>query len=65
MEVPKQRNTKEENSQVKREEIPSEWTKNTNKLYQKDTGARWTKKENVSCYGYKKHIAIDSKSKLI
>ncbi|EKO34815.1 transposase [Leptospira santarosai] len=34
-------------------------------MYQKDTDARWTKKGNRSYYGYKNHIAIDPKSKLI
>jgi transposase, IS5 family len=27
--------------------------------------ARWTKKNNVSYYGYKNHVKVDSKSKLI
>lgn len=44
IEVPKQRNTKEENTQVKKGEIPSEWEKDPSKLSQKDTEARWTKK---------------------
>ncbi|EMM76181.1 transposase, IS4-like family protein [Leptospira santarosai str. 2000030832] len=56
LEVPKQRNTKEENAQVKKGEVPSEWKKNHNKLYQKDTDARWTKKGNCSFFGYKNHI---------
>ncbi|MDI7186071.1 IS5 family transposase [Leptospira santarosai] len=65
LEVPKQRNTKEENAQVKKGEVPSEWKKNHNKLYQKDTDARWTKKGNCSFFGYKNHIAVDPKSKFI
>ncbi|ASV10795.1 IS5 family transposase [Leptospira santarosai] len=65
IEVPKQRNTKEETARIKQGEIPSEWETDPNKMYQKDTDARWTKKGNRSYYGYKNHIAIDPKSKLI
>ncbi|MDI7219674.1 transposase [Leptospira santarosai] len=65
IEVPKQRNTKEENARIKQGEIPSERETDSNKMYQKDTDARWTKKGNRNYYGYKNHIAIDPKSKLI
>lgn len=36
-----------------------------NKLAQKDTDARWTKKNKQNYYGYKSHNAVDAKSKLI
>ena len=39
------------------------WTKN--KRAQKDTAARWTIKGNERHYGYKNHIAIDTKSKFV
>jgi transposase, IS5 family len=67
VEVPKQRNNKDENDDIKNGKIPEEWEKekNANKLSQKDTDARWTKKNNVSYYGYKDHVKVDSKSKLI
>jgi len=65
VEVPRQRNSREENKQVKADEIPLEWEKNENKLAQKDTDARWTKKNNVSYFGYKNHVKCDEKSKLI
>ncbi|WP_253687773.1 MULTISPECIES: IS5 family transposase [unclassified Treponema] len=39
--------------------------KNKAKLSQKDCDARWTKKHKRSYYGYKDHIKIDKKSKLI
>jgi transposase, IS5 family len=67
VEVPKQRNNKEENNDIKNGKIPEEWQKeeNADKLNQKDTDARWTKKNNVSYYGYKDHVKVDSKSKLI
>jgi len=65
IEVPKQRNTREENEQIKKGEIPEEFKKNPNKLVQKDTDAKWTKKNNVSYFGYKDHIKTDAKSKII
>jgi IS5 family transposase len=65
VEVPKQRNTKDENKQIKNDEIPKSFEDNLNKKEQKDTDARWTKKNNVNYFGYKNHIKIDSKSKII
>ena len=63
VEVPKQRNSREENKQIKEGEVPKEWKEN--KLEQKDVDARWTKKNGVSYYGYKNHVKCDQKSKLI
>jgi transposase, IS5 family len=65
IEVPKQRNTKEENAQIKAGQIPKEFTENPAKLAQKDTDARWTKKNNQTFFGYKNHSKIDSKSKIL
>jgi IS5 family transposase len=65
VEVPIQRNSREENKQIKQGEIPDEWKEKPNKLAQKDTDARWTKKNNTSYYGYKDHVKADEKSKLI
>lgn len=57
--VPKQRNTKAENQQLKQGEVPSAWSEQPRKLAQKDVDARWTKKHGVSHYGYKNHISSD------
>jgi IS5 family transposase len=67
MEAPKQRNSREENKQIKEGKVPEGWEKdeNKNKLAQKDTDARWTKKNGVAYYGYKNHVKCDTKSKLI
>ncbi|MCZ2100097.1 MAG: IS5 family transposase [Chitinophagales bacterium] len=65
VEVPRQRNSRDENEQIKSGEIPESFKENNHKLAQKDTDARWTKKNNVSYYGYKNHIKIDTKSKII
>ena len=65
VEVPRQRNHREENAQIKSGEIPESFTDNPHRLAQKDTDARWTKKNKVSYYGYKDHVKQDAKSKLI
>lgn len=65
VEVPKQRNSRKENKQIKEGKIPEEWKSNPNKLAQKDTDALWTKKNNTAYYGYKNHVKVDAGSKLI
>lgn len=65
IEVPKQRNSREENKQIKNGETPKSFDENPNKKEQKDLDARWTKKNNVSHYGYKNHVKVDAKSKII
>ena len=65
VEAPRQRNSKEENDQLKTGIIPEGWKEQPTKLRQKDTDARWTKKNNQSYYGYKNHAKVDSKSKLV
>jgi IS5 family transposase len=61
--APKQRNSRDENKQIKEGQIPDDWSEN--KKRQKDTDARWTKKRGQNYYGYKNHIDIDVKHKLI
>ena len=63
--VPKQRNSREENATIKEGKIPEAWESQPHKLSQKDTDARWTKKNGVSYYGYKNHIDIDVNHKLV
>jgi IS5 family transposase len=82
VDVPKQRNTREENKSIKDGETPQAWkldedmqsgkTEKTkeekqkeHKLHQKDTDARWAKKNNETHYGYKNHAKVDKDSKLI
>jgi len=67
VDVPKQRNSKEENDSIKEGKIPEEWEQPKNKCMksQKDIDARWTKKNDETHYGYKSHVKADSKSKLI
>jgi IS5 family transposase len=61
--VPKQRNSREENSMIKQGEIPQDWQQA--KKRQKDVDARWTKKNGKSYYGYKNHVSVDVKHKFI
>lgn len=65
VQVPKQRNSKDENDKIKEGTIPEEWENNPNKLSQKDTDARWIKKNGINSYGYKNHILADKKTKFI
>ena len=65
VEVPRQRNSREENATIKEGEIPKAWTEDPAKLRQKDTEARWTKKNKETHYGYKDHVKVDTDSKLI
>lgn len=64
-EVPKQRNSRDENNQIKKGIVPEDWKENPNKARQKDTDADWLKKNGKNYYGYKNHIKIDTGSKLI
>jgi IS5 family transposase len=63
--VPKQRNSRDENDDVKAGKTPDAWEKNPTKNRQKDKDARWTKKHGKSFYGYKNHVNADAKYKLI
>ena len=61
--APIQRNSREQNEKIKNGELPTDWTEN--KKRQKDVDANWTRKNGKNYYGYKNHIKIDAKSKLI
>lgn len=63
--VPKQRNTRDENEQVKTGRTPADWEKKPAKNRQKDKDARWTKKHGKSYFGYKNHVNADARHKLI
>ena len=65
VEVPKQRNTREENAEIKAGEVPEKWDETPHKKSQKDVDARWAKKNNELHYGYKNHANVDQKNKLI
>jgi len=61
--VPKQRNTREENGQLKQGQVPANWT--PQRSAHKDRDARWTRKGPDTFFGYKNHVKVDRASKLI
>ena len=64
VEVPRQRNSRDDNNHIKKEGThPEEWSEN--KKRQKDVDARWTEKNKQKHFGYKNHIAADRKRKFI
>ena len=65
VEAPIQRNTRAENAEIKAGKMPESFNDNPAKKRQKDVDAKWTKKNNEKYYGYKNHVGIDNKNKLI
>ena len=61
--VPIQRNSREENAQIKEGDVPDDWSEP--KRRQKDVHARWSARPHQHAFGYKNHISVDSKYKLI
>jgi transposase, IS5 family len=66
VEMPRQRNSREENRHIKETGTAlEEWGNKPNKKRQKDVDARWTKKNNTNHFGYKDHVKIDNTQKFI
>ena len=65
VDVPKQRNNREENAEIKEGKTPKRFDENLNVKRQKDTDASWTKKNNEKHFGYKNHASVDNAHKLI
>lgn len=65
VEVPIQRNSREENQQLNKGITPENWKDNPDKLRQKDVDAKWVTHNGKSYYGYKDHIKADESTKLI
>lgn len=65
VDVPRQRNKREENSDIKQGAVPLEFGKHQAKRIQKDCDARWTTKNKERHFGYKNHINSDEKTKLV
>lgn len=61
--VPIQRNSREENARIKECVVPEGWSEA--KRRQKDIHARWSARKHKHAFGYKNHISIDAKHKLI
>jgi IS5 family transposase len=63
VEVPRQRNPRAENAQIKGGQTPEDWS--DKQRAHKDVDARWTKKNQQTFYGYKDHIKVNLQTKLI
>ena len=63
--VPKQRNSRKENAGIKAGETPECWQDKPAKWPQKDVEARRTKKHGRNHYGYKNHVNVDRRHKLV
>ncbi len=63
VEVPRQRNSRDDNETIKKGGVPADWS--GKKKAHKDIDARWTKKNKTAFYGYKNHVNVDRKHKLI
>ncbi len=63
--APRTHNTRDENKTIKSGEVPEDWADKPAKRSQKDVDARWTKKHGKSHYGYKNHVNVDRKHKLV
>lgn len=61
--APIQRNSREENARIKAGEVPDDWSEP--KRRQKDVHARWSARPKRHAFGYKNHISVDAKHKLI
>ena len=65
IEEPKQRNTRDENHDIKSGVTPESFENNPHKSCHKGVDARWTKKNEEVHFGYKVHVAIDNENKQI
>ncbi len=70
MPVPRNHNTREENAAIKGGDEPEGWKDKPAKRSQKDVdaplpGNGWTKKHGKNHYGYKNHVNVERKYKLI
>jgi len=61
--APKQRNSREENGQIKDGKIPKDWSQK--KRSHKDTDANWVQKNGKNYFGCKNHVEVDVKHKFI
>ena len=62
---PNSATSRKENARIKAGETPECWQDKPAKRRQKDVEARWTKKHGRSHYGYKNHVNVDRRHKLV
>ena len=64
-EVPRQRNSREDNATIKAGEVPAGWRDQPEKACQKEVDARWPRKNDQRHDGDKNQVKVDSRSKLM
>jgi len=65
VDAPRQRNKREENEEIKNGKRPENFDKNAHRGAQKDTDARWTKKNDETHFGYKNHVKVNGATKMV
>lgn len=65
VDAPRQRNDRDQNRRIKEGERPEEFDENPAVGRQKDSEARWAKKNHETHFGWKNHAKVDLKSKLV
>ena len=65
IEAPRQRNDRDQNQPIRQGERRGEFDRNPAVGRQKDSEARWTKRNHEVHYGWKNHVKADLKTKLI
>lgn len=65
VEAPRQRNDRDQNRRIKQGQRPQEFDENPSVGRQKDSEARWTKKNQETHFGWKNHAKVDLKTKFI
>ena len=65
MPVPRNHIEREENTAIKAGEVPEDWADKPAKRSQKDTDAHGTKTHGKSHYGYKNHVNVERRHKLV
>ncbi|MCQ2338223.1 MAG: IS5 family transposase [Paludibacteraceae bacterium] len=63
--APRQRNSRDENNQIKEGKGSELWNDKPHKKCHKDVDARWTKKRGETEYGYKDHVVVCQKTKFV
>ena len=58
-------NSRDENDTIKAGKTPEGWEKKPAKKRQKDKDARWAKKHERSYFGYKNHVNVDRRHKVV
>ena len=65
VEVPRQRNSADDNEAIKEGRMPDGWEKHPKRLAHKDRDARWTNKNQQDFFGCNNHVNVDLESKII